>query len=135
MIYLKIIKKEREETNKTGAVSFKSYLEYFKAGLGYFGFFTVIALFFFTQAFIIAADYWLSLWLVYRFSCSYFLSFDDSIFKYKRATKEELFDQCVTKNETCDKIETNNLNQTLENYLNKTYRNETFFIYWCNEKL
>ncbi len=57
-----MIKKEREEVQQKGSVSFKSYVTYFTAGWGYLGVIVVILFFLGSQGMMIAADYWLSEW-------------------------------------------------------------------------
>jgi ATP-binding cassette subfamily C (CFTR/MRP) protein 2 len=56
------LKKEREEAQQQGAVSWNSYVTYFTAGWGYFGVVLVVFFFIAGQSMIISADYWLSIW-------------------------------------------------------------------------
>lgn len=57
-----MIKKEREEIQQKGSVSWNSYIAYFTAGFGYFGLIIVVLLFIAAQTMTISADYWLSIW-------------------------------------------------------------------------
>ena len=50
----------------------------------------------------------------------------------KRATDEERFENCINRGIECDKIAGDNetLNATLQKYEDKTFRNDSFQIYW-----
>lgn len=114
----------------------KSYLDYFTAGAGYAGLLFVVLLFLAAQGAVVAADYWLSTWFVFLYTIC--LENFDYFFKIKwinlRATDEEIFELCLKKNTTCDKIK-GDLNQTLENYISKEFRNDSFTIYWSMQLL
>lgn len=55
-------KKEREEAQQEGSVSWKLYFEYFYSGGGFFGTLFIILMFLSAQAMMVACDYWLFVW-------------------------------------------------------------------------
>ena len=62
ILWQKLSRKEREETQQNGSVSWRLYFDYFFAGGGFLGTFLVMLLFLAAQSMIVACDYWLFLW-------------------------------------------------------------------------
>nr|APD26517.1 ATP-binding cassette transporter subfamily C member 4 X1 protein [Brachionus koreanus] len=108
-------KKEREEIQQQGAVTWKSYAAYFTAGAGYFGLLGVVFLFIAAQSMTIAADYWLSIW----------------------SNREEEFEIKQKEIKTClENLDTQNLNCTnvLMNYDTNTDPSSVSLIYDDRER-
>jgi hypothetical protein len=53
---------EYEEKQASGKIGIKTYISYFKTGIGYFGSIFVMFLFMATKVLTISSDYWLSEW-------------------------------------------------------------------------